>query len=129
VSEIRVGDAVWQRVTVQHIDAQHGFITCHIGTDCYEEPVLWTSVPREFLPDHPALPAVARWLAEHGRSLIVDPAYPDRWIDWLEEDAQSLGMDDDDLAFRVRLEHEALPALRALLAAYALGMILGELSW
>lgn len=67
------------------------------------------------IPHHPALPAVARWLVEHGQALITTD-YPDRWVDWLEEDAQGIA-DGDEQVFRLRLAYEVVPALRALVGA------------
>lgn len=71
-------------------------------------------------PWHEALPAVARWLAEHGDSSLTGLYFPDEWVDWLGDRvdlAKEDGASIEDQAFYDHIKLVVMPALRALIAA------------
>ena len=72
----------------------------------------------ELIPDHPALPAVARWLAEHGGALRYGQHTPGDWLDVVEATFD----EQDDAVDRLMLAESVMPALRALIAALTEGV-------
>jgi hypothetical protein len=95
---MKAGDKVWVRVTFEGTepDGMERFYHQPCGDD--------------LAPDSPALPAVARWLAEHGDALRYGQHTPGDWLDVVEAAF-------DDQVDGVALVDVVMPALRALLAA------------
>lgn len=69
------------------------------------------------IPDHPALPAVARWLVEHNDALVYGQHTPGDWIDVIGAYADET----DDVMDRMLLTVSVIPALRSLIAALTEG--------
>lgn len=98
---MKAGDKVWVRVTFEGTepDGMERF---------YHQPC-----GDGLAPDHPALPAVARWIADHGSALRYGQHTPGDWLDVVEATFD----EQDDAVDRLMLQEQVVPALRALLAA------------
>ena len=96
---MKAGDKVWAVTTVVSIEP-NGVI--YGDWDMHD--------PACVIPHTEALPAVARWLAEHGDALRYGQHTPGDWLDVVEAAF-------DDQVDGVTLVDVVMPALRALLAA------------
>jgi len=99
---MKAGDKVWAVTTVVSIEP-NGVI--YGDWDMHD--------PACVIPHTEALPAVARWLAEHGDALRYGQHTPGDWLDVVEATFD----EQDDLVDRMVLLEHVAPALRALLAA------------
>lgn len=82
---VTVGDVVWVRCEIGPpmeccIDTETGAQGVAIGAgggvawelDEHDAPIMESQQGSEWLPDHPALIPISRWLAEHGEEMLAD---------------------------------------------------------
>lgn len=101
---VNEGDTVWVQDTVARV-REGGAVTCSFSDDDYGEA--WTQTEAgDYLPDHPALPAVAAELARQGDGAVafVMPRWmAELWVSDIEGTEQ---IEDDDAAMCAEIRRQ-----------------------